>query len=939
MERKVGCVTDERDRWSRFLSTPIHAVAADVLCERWLGRRFGSYEIMAPLGAGGMGEVYRARDHRLGREVAVKVLPASIIADLERRARFEREARVLAALNHPHIATIYAVEDVDDATVLVLEFVDGETLADRIARGPISWLEALPIARQIAEALEAAHEKGIIHRDLKPSNIALTKDGVAKVLDFGLAKAGDDEAAVDVSDSPMLTVGETHEGVLLGTAAYMSPEQARGQSIDKRTDIWAFGCVLYEMLTGRKAFVGDTVSNHIGAILERQPEWTRLPVSTPTQIQTLLEGCLEKNLHRRWRDIGDVRLQLDKVTSLGIDTELDRVAGERRRLRWRRYVGWAAATAAAIVVIALFAITSDRTRHVAQMHLTIDLGADVTLPLEVGANVTLSPDGRTLAFVALGPDLKTTQLYVRQLAQLRAVPLPGTEHAHEPFFSPDGQFIGFFDDTSRKLKKVSIAGGTPVTLADAPDPRGGTWTNDDAIVFQPTPFSGRSLMRVAAGGGQVESYLNAPATLGSIRWPQELPGGRTVLYTAGTAAKFDSAVIAVQSVGGGSPKVIVRNGYFGRYVPTGHVLYVHDNTLFAAPFDVNRLEIIGRPISVIEGISASVGTGAAQFAVSPTGTLTYVAGQRPLDVISWLDRSGRTSPLRTAPGIWSNPTFSPDGQRVAMQISDGTRWDIWEYEWSRDTATRLTIDPTNATSPVWTPDGIRVTFASRRAGNRANVLWQRVDGIGEAERLTDGSYDQRPTSWHPTGKFLAFTEDRPDTNLDVMILPMTGDGSSGWKPGSPFVFLNSSYIEDDPVFAPSGRWIAYDSDETGHTEVFVRPFPGPGGKVQISSGGGHVPQWSPVKHELFYRDDDHRVMVATYGENGAAFQAEKPQLWSTRSFPSNLIRPMQREPFAVHPDGDRLALYVPPDVRPGAGGSVVLVLGFFDELRRTQGSR
>jgi serine/threonine-protein kinase len=588
--------------------------------------------------------------------------------------------------------------------------------------------------------------------------------------------------------------------------------------------------------------------------------------------------------------------------------------------------------ATAVTVICVFTITNDRKRHEVPMHLTVDLGADSPLPLEVGANVALSPDGQTLAFVALKPDLKTTQLYVRQLGQLRAVPLPGTEHANEPFFSRDGQFIGFFDDDSRKLKKVSTAGGTTVTLADAPDPRGGTWTEDDAIVFQPTPVSGRSLMRVPGGGGQVESYLKAPATMGSIRWPQELPGGRTILYTVGEAAKFDSAAIAVQSVSGGSPKVIVRNGYFGRYVPTGHVLYVHDSTLFAAPFDVNRLETTGRPIPVIEGISASVGTGAAQFAISRVGTLIYVPGQRVLDVISWLDRAGRTTPLRAAPGIWSNPTFSPDGQRLAMQISNGTLWDIWQYEWTRDTATRLTVDPTNATSPVWTPDGRRLTFASRRGTNVSNLFWQRVDGIGEAERLTGGSFPQRPTSWHPSGKFLAFTENHPDTNLDVMILPMAGAESSGWKPESPFAFLNGLYDEDNPVFSPTGSWVAYDSTETGRREVFVRPFPGPGAKVQISSGGGQVPHWSPVKHELFYRDDDNRVMVATYAESGTLFQAGKPQLWSTRLFPSNLIRPMQRGPFAVHPDGERLALFVPPDIRPGAVTDVVLVLDFFAEL-------
>jgi serine/threonine-protein kinase len=403
------------------------------------------------------------------------------------------------------------------------------------------------------------------------------------------------------------------------------------------------------------------------------------------------------------------------------------------------------------------------------------------------------------------------------------------------------------------------------------------------------------------------------------------------LYTAGGAAQFEAGIVAVQPVPSGKPNIILRNAYYGRYVSTGHILYLHEGTLFAVPFDADRLEVTGGPVQVIENVSGSAGTGGAEFVVSRSGTLLYVPSEPTPDVISWMDRSGQSTILRAASGIWTQPAFSPDGSRLAMDLSDGKQFNIWVYDWARDTATKLTFGRTNSSRPIWTPDGGRLAFASERP---PNLFWIRADGSGEAQRLTQSPNAQAPYSWHPSGKFLAYTENRPDTKNDLMVLPMSGDEASGWKPGSPTVFLRTPFNEDNPMFSPDGRWLAYESNETGRFEVFVRPFPGPGAKVQISAGGGNTPKWSQAKRELLYRGADNRIMTAAYTVAGDSFRAEKPQLWSPRALPEGIMRPMQRHVFAVHPDGERVALFVPPDAARGTRDKVVLVFNFFDELRR-----
>jgi serine/threonine protein kinase/Tol biopolymer transport system component len=879
--------------------------------------RIGVYQIVGPIGAGGMGEVYRARDTKLDRDVAIKVLPQTFATDMDRLARLQREARLLAALNHPNIAQIYGLEESDDVHALVMELVDGETLADRIARGPIRIDESLLIASQIADALEAAHEKGIIHRDLKPSNVAIASNGIVKVLDFGLAKLTETTAA-DAPQSSTIAVTDASGGVAVGTAGYMSPEQARGRPVDKRTDIWAFGCVLYEMLSGRRAFAGDTTSDRIAAILEREPDWSLVPAAAPPGVRRALRRCLDKDPAFRLHDIADARLDLDDPGDLLVP-----------RSRPRALIA-AIPIALAVGAGAAFLFFSLRSSSPGAdpVHLTVELGADASMPVEVGPNVALSRDGSTLTFVALTHDARTGQLYVRHLNQLTAIPLAGTEDARNPFFSPDGRWIGFFDDVHSKLKKVAATGGDPVTLCDAPSGRGGEWLDDDSIVIQVNPGT-QTLARVAATGGIPRPFVSAPEIHDSIRWPQLLPGGKAVLYTVGLAGRFERGIVMAQPLGG-RPKVVLKNAYYGRFVETGHILYLSHGTLFAAPFDVDRLEVTGPAAPIVEGVSGSAGTGGAEFAVSRTGVLMYVPSKTNEDVISWMDPSGATTVLRAGSGIWTNPVLSPDGDRVALEISDGTDWNVWVYDVSRETATEITFEETDFSHPVWTPDGRGLAFGLLRDG-ATNLYWSRADGSGVPQRLTNSPNRQEPWSWHPSGKFLSYFEALPSGKPRMMILPMSGDTVSGWKPGEPYPLpFGLAY----PAFSPDGRWIAYVSGETGRREVFVRPFPVREQQVQISTGGADFPQWSPAKKELLFRGADNRIMVVGYEADGESFRPEKPRLWSPRSLPAVIMRPLQRAPFAVHPSGERIALFVPPEPAPGQRDKVVLVFNFLNELRQ-----
>jgi serine/threonine-protein kinase len=905
------------------------------------GARLGSYEIVGLLGAGGMGEVYRARDSKLNRDVAIKVLPDLFANDPERLARFTREAQTLAALNHTNIAHIHGLEESSSVRALVMELVEGDDLSVLIARGPMSLADALPIAKQIADALETAHEQGIVHRDLKPANVKVRTDGTVKVLDFGLAKAlGPDGsgASSDAMNSPTLTARATQMGMIIGTAAYMSPEQARGKVVDRRADIWAFGVVFYEMLTGKRAFDGDDISITLAGVLKEDVNWQALPADLPPPMRRLLQRCLEKDPKKRLRDIGEARLTLEDPASLesaSTSATTGSTAAATTPPLWRRALPWAVAAAglgAALVSLLLWAPW--RTPAPATpMRLSAEIGVDSSLDISAATAAVISPDGRTMVFLALGNAGR--QLFVRKTDQLQATALAGTTNATNPFFAPDSQWIGFFAEGH--LKKVSITGGAAVSLCPATGaPRGAFWAEDDTIIFQPGSAPG-PLMRVPTSGGTTATPLAALAEGESFqRWPQVLPNGKGVIYSgAAGVGTWESANIMLQPLPSGTPRVLVRGGFHGRYVRSGHLVYMHDGTLFAVPFDLGKLEVDGRPAPALEDVLSNSSTGGAQFSVSDAGTLVFSPGKgsganRP---IVWMDHTGATTPLRSAESDWIGPRFSPNGQTLAVAINDGTQQDIWLYDWARDTPTKFTFDPANDIYPVWTPDGKRIVFASERGSKGVNNLyWQRADGTGEVQRLTESPNNQLPYSFDPKGKVLAFSENSPKTSGDLMILPLDGDEATGWKPGKPTPFLATPANEVSPMISPDGRWMAYMSDEGSSMQVYVRPFSGPGGKRAISTSGiGIYPSWSRTRPELIYQDAaTTKFMVAPYTIEGESFQAGKPTVWA----PGNFMLQGVSKVYDLHPDGLRVAMSRPPDAGGDKRDKVVFIFNFFDELRR-----
>jgi serine/threonine-protein kinase len=883
-----------------------------------------------------MGEVYRGRDAKLGRDVAIKVLSSAFAADTDRVARFEREARVLAGLNHPHIAAVYGFQESDGIDALVMELVEGPTLADRIASGRLPLDDALAIARQIVDALEAAHEKGIVHRDLKPANIKVRDDGTVKVLDFGLAKALDgverEASATSASMSPTLTA-PTQLGVILGTAAYMAPEQARGKPVDKRADIWAFGAVLYEMLTGRRAFAAEEISDTLAFVITKDPDWSALPPDTPPSIHTLLRRCLEKDRKRRLADIADARFELDdaadgRAREPRVPPAAEGSRGVRRALPW---VIAAAATLAAVVAVVRWAPWRAPAARSA-VRLTSDFGAQASLVTTNGSPaLALSPDGTVLAFTGQRPD-DEPRLYLRRLDQLTATPLERADGTASPFFSPDGQWLAYF--SGGKLKKIAVNGGASIALADAANPRGGAWAPDGTIVFAPT--STVALSRVADNGGATEPVTTLPKGTVTHRWPQIIDDGRAVLFTSSAAnGQYDEANIVVQPLPRGTPKVVLTGGFYGRYVPSGHIVFAHAGSLFAVPFDLQRLEVVGPSVPIVQGVSTINGTGAAQFAIGPDGLLVYLPGENE-DInlpLLWLDQHGVVTTLRAARANWGNVQFSPDGRRLAMNITS-PRAQIFVYEWARDIMSQRTFDASGGFSPVWSPDGNDIAYASRTGSDAGamNLYVRHADGSGESVRLTTSTNSQAPTSWHPSGKFLAFTE--ITSSSDLMLLPLDGDSSSGWKPGQPEPLVATQAPEWDPAFSPDGRWLAYSSGALGRPEIYVQPFPATSsGKWKVSGdAGGRYPVWSRTSRTLMFMPENGRqLMSSSYTVDGNSFHAEKPTVWGE----GQINRLNGQRGFDLHPDGVRVVL---GDVRAAdartRGGRAVFVLNFFDELRR-----
>jgi serine/threonine-protein kinase len=886
------------------------------------GTRLGPYEIVALLGSGGMGEVYRARDTKLGRDVAIKILPEAFAHDADRLARFTREAKTLAALNHPHIAGIYGLEGSDGVSALVMELVEGEDLSQRIARGAIPLDEALPIAKQIAEALEAAHEQGIIHRDLKPANIKVRSDGTVKVLDFGLARATEPAGAASASASmsPTLSLHTTQAGMILGTAAYMSPEQAAGKIVDKRTDVWSFGVVLMEMLTGRRVFPGETVAHVLAAVMATEPDWA----TTPPRVRTLIQRCLRKDPRQRLHDIADARIELDETGRPEHDTIPSIRATRRERLAWILVVGLCLAVA---LLFWIWRRPVAPTTTQPLVRFDLDLGRRSPAP-NSGANVALSSDGTRMAFATTGSG-GATHLVVRRLDQAATVELSDTEGASAPFFSPDGQAVGFF--AGGKLKKVSVDGGAVTTLCDAPNARGASWGQDGSIIVATdvqTP-----LFRLPASGGYTPiAFTKLTGGEISHRWPQVLPGGKALLFTALTSANFaafDEASIEVMPIPLGVPKTVYQGGSYGRYLASGHLVYVRNGTMFAVPFDLDRLAVRDRPVPVLDSVAYVPSGGAAQFDVSTTGAMVYERGLIPRQTIGWLDRSGHVDPLLNNPGAYTWPRLSPDGHRLVYRLSEGPRTDLWIYDGQRGTNTRLTTDPVIHNSPTWSADGRYIAYQA--AGG---VFWIAAEGGARPRRLSEATNTPYPESFSADGRWLALSIPNPATgDLDIWTAPLRGSGDA-LQVGTSQVFAHTSGNERNAAFSPDSRWLAYDSSESGTYEVYVRAFSGTstntGAAWQISSGGGFNPRWSQNGRELLY-GVNNRIMLVTFTIRGDAFVADKPRLWSDREVYALPVMPT----FDLSPTGERVAVEIPASATTReTQHRVTFVLNFFDELRR-----
>ena len=856
------------------------------------GTRLGPYEIESVLGAGGMGEVYRARDTLLKRDVAIKVLPLAFAGDPERIARFQREAEVLATLNHPNIAAIHGLQDSDSVRSLVLELVDGPTLADRIGGRPMPLDDVLAIARQIADAIEAAHERGIIHRDLKPANVKVRPDGTVKVLDFGLAKALEARSVKEsvnfgVSQSPTITSpAMTRVGVVLGTAAYMSPEQARGHDADERSDLWAFGCVLYEMLTGRRAFEGDEVSDTLAAVLRAEPDQKALPAATPASVRRLLRRCLEKNPKRRLADIRDARLELDESSA---EPLAETPTGMRSP--WREWVAWSLAVVGLVAAITVAARLWQReTPPIPTAQFAI-LPPNGTAFAPNAYTVAVAPDGRSVVFAAGSPDAPW-QLWLRSIDGLNVRPLAGTEGAHLPFWSGDGKSIGFFADG--KLKRVDAGGGPvrPLADVDATFPLGGTWSREGIILFAPN--FGRPIVRISASGGASTPVTKLKEGETDVHnSPFFLPDGRHFLYSASTGPVTHVAYFA--SLDGGEPVRLVETNSPAQYAEPGYLLYVVGKALMAHPFDAQHGTLVGEPVSV----AVSTDLGGVVFSASTTRTLMYRPTSTTTELV-WVDRQGHRTGVAAPVADYESIALSPDGKRIAFDRYDSARQDVWIHDIERQLSSRFTTQGPFNNVPVWAPDGGTIAFATGR--NRGIDIYQRkvgATGDDDAVLRVNAIPILFPSDWSRDGKYLMYYRTDTKTRLDTWVLPLFGDRT-------PMKILGTPYNESQGQFAPDGKSFAFVSDESGQPQVYLQSFPSPTLQAQVSTGGGTQPRWRPDGRELFYLAPNGKMMSVSIRGNDT-LETDAPRLlFNTPLDPRAL-----RQTYAISPDGQRFLLQMP----------------------------
>jgi serine/threonine-protein kinase len=949
LRQEVESLLSSDERAKSFLESPA-VVWGDGTSHREQlmieGRRLSVYQVQALLGAGGMGEVYRARDMKLQRDVAVKFLPIAFTSDPERLARFESEARMLAALSHPNIGAIYGFEEADGFRFLILELVDGHTLADTLAdvsrpRTGSSGLpirDALSIAGQIAVALDVAHEKGIIHRDLKPANIKITPDGVAKVLDFGLAKISGAASTLDLTHSPTMPSNYTSTGAVVGTAGYMSPEQARGQVVDKRTDIWAFGCVLYEMLTGRAPFQGDTISDTLAAVLGREPDLTILPADTPVPIRRLLRRCLEKDRKRRLDSASDARLEIeDAIAFPAAETLVPGLTPSRRLMP--------AAIAALFTVIAMpVAWMLMRPAPPVPVPARFAIVPTPGLPFNVSGlarDLVLSSDGRHLVYRAGGSNTAGSPLMVRAIDRLDAQPVADVSGAYAPFLSPDSRWIGYFE--SADLKKVPIAGGPAITLCQFSGiPLGASWGDDNTITFA-TSAPGTGLWRVSADGGEPTIVTTGDPAQdgGTYSFPSVLPLGRGVLFTMATASQADSSVV-VLDLKTGQRKTLIRGGSDAQYAETGHLIFAASGALRAVRFDPVRLELLGDPVTVVDRVMVKP-TGAANYTISRAGRLVYIAAglseMTAPRALLWVNRKGHEEPTGAPSRAYGTPRLSPDGTRVAAEIYDQST-DIWIWDFARETLRRLTFEANGSGMSVWTPDGRQIIYESGRTG-MPSVYRQAADGTGTVERLSTSATPQWSHSITPDGKWLAGVERQPRTaGPNIFFLPLTlavvrpsSHSAAGVSDSTVEPLAEIRFKGSVANFSPNGRYIAYQSEESGRSEIYIRPFPRvDNGRWQVSTAGGTRPVWARSGRELFYLDASNALTAVPVSTSKPTISIGSP----AKLFDTRYAQPNPSRHYDVSADGQRFLMLKfsqtgEPDATPL---SMVVVEQWFEELKQ-----
>jgi serine/threonine protein kinase len=912
---------------TKTLESPAYVLAEGTLVA-------GKYRLLDEIGRGGMGVVYKAEDTKLGRQVAIKVLPEAFTADPERLARFEREARVLASLNHPNIAAIYGVEEAEGKRFLVLELVEGESLAERLSRGRLTIEDTLEVCRQVAVGLKGAHERGIIHRDLKPSNVTITPEGKVKILDFGLAKAFHEQVSeADINKSPTITADMTRPGVILGTAAYMSPEQARGKAVDKRADIWAFGCILFECLAGKRAFPGDTATESIAAMLKGEPDWRLLPVNLPANVRAVLGRCLQKDRNLRYHDIADAWVELEAPAGYPQETTPSR----------RRFSALSIAAYGAIMLIAGLFIDRVLARYlkpgsspsvvtsiikVEPGHWLDGMRRALLLQRPSRTALAMSGDGRFVVYSAIeenpGPQARP-RLYLRRMDQPEASPIEGTDGGINPFLSPDDRWVGFWADG--KLKKVPIAGGIATTLCDAASLFGASWSRDNSIVFAGGATLGLSL--VSANGGKPETLTSPDPKREEIshRLPFWHRNGKVVLFTVMRHVWDYQPWLAVLRLDTREWRVLLEDAADARYLPTGHLAFMRQGTLMAVAFDASRLKVMGQPFPLVENVmqtfstSSAHNTGAGQFSISETGSLIYAWGgivPDQNDSLVWVGRNGNAEPVMDLELPFFAPRLSPDGQRIAYGIA-GREWQIWVYDLSRGTNSRLTGEG-RAAFPVWLPDCRRLVFAWQKSLD-GNLFWQPYDGSLPMDRLTTSEYAQYPGSWSPDGNEAVFVELHPGNGWDIELLD--------FRSGRMMPLLNSRFNETYPELSPDCRWLAYASDESNTDEVYVRPFPGPGMKFQISSGGGNQPLWARNGKQLFYRWLDRVWVVDVQTEGG--FATSKPRLvFEQPGYASG--NPIRNYDLSL--DGQKFLMVKSEPRKATPVTEMTLIQDWFEELKR-----